>query len=105
MIEKTIADDVLEAEKKDDGGQAFPGLEYEGMTLRDWFAGRAFVDVSGSGLPGVEFAEAVVGRKLIRYGPEKITQDQALESLKFWEDYEAICKYRKADTMIARREK
>jgi len=57
MSEPTIGDDVLEAvgkAQKDDGGPAFPvvlpnnnsdGKPYwfEGMTLRDWFAGQALI--------------------------------------------------------------
>ena len=49
--------------KVDDGGPAFPSVDYTGgiiggMTLRDWFAGQALTNIVHNGATKIEIAEA-----------------------------------------------
>lgn len=97
-----------------DGGPAFPGRWYDfqpctgdqvvreqwdGMTLRDFFAAKT------EGLEEevtLEYAEALAGRKrpdVVHGSPENI-----LEWVRFWADADATLRYIKADAMLKARE-
>lgn len=101
---------------KNDGGAAFPGKtgrdisrgspcgisetdtifdNNSGMTLRDWFAGQADINISPNNVSS-ESAESLAGRK---------EPNSGVEWYEFWAEVKAKLRYIEADAMLKEREK
>lgn len=96
--------------KPNDGGPAFPTFDWDaelplnGMSLRDWFAGRETLaewDRSSDAVMPNRFAEILAGERK----PEKTWDEDPIAWFRFEAKWRAALRYIRADAMLAAREK
>ncbi len=96
-----------------DGGPAFPvrpefgewkASPQNGMSLRDWFAGRETLaewDRSSDAVMPYRFAELLAGERK----PEKTWDEDPIAWFRFEAKWRAALRYIRADAMVAERER
>ena len=86
---------------QNNGGPAFPlaressfSKNYEGMTLRDYFAAHTAITLDDYGVP---YASSIVGRAMPDFAADPLGNQL------FWAEFRARMRYAEADAMLAAR--